>query len=335
MLYFPQSSRNLVGGGVFLRSFIFNPLGLVLLSLFLLPVLLLGNAGAVSSLFGELEYVTPDATPNGREVLIVGSNHGSSLSILEGGSLYTITLLGVDFPKLNPYDGINLSVTRIMRNIVGLKAIVESSKKFNLEGPAYLWIKDGERTILLQSLILSNGLGNFNGQGYINFYEAEQHAKSKGLGIWEENRETLTRTTASSVPDKQTTTTSEHMSSWVELIDVRIFDNGLFGLITLVTRETGSLAGTVVSIVSNTDITKDEDSFTINDQKELKAGESYVVLLTIDRAQIPSFNYNTIWVTYLDPNGGFLRLKNLNGARLLYEYEYSRKINGYVVTPLN
>jgi len=319
----------------FLRSIIFNPLGLVLVILLLLPDLILGNSGVVSSLLGELEYVAPDATPNGREVLIVGSNNGSSLLILDGDSLYTITLLGVDFPKLNPYDGINLSIIRIMRNIVGLKAIVESSKKFNLDGPAYLWIKDGEKTVLLQSLILSNGLGNFNGQGYINFYEAQQHAKDKGLGIWEENRETLIRTTASSVPDKQTITTSEHMSSWVELIDVRIFDNGLFGLITLVTREAGSLAGTVVSIVSNTDIMKDEDSFTISDQRELKVGENYVVLVTIDRAQIPSFNYNTIWVTYLDPNGGFLSLKNLNGARLLYEYEYSRKINGYVVTPLN
>ena len=182
MLYFPQSSRDLVGGGVFLRSIVFNPLGLVLAYLLLLPVLLFGNAGVVSSLFGELEYVTPEASPNGHEVLIVGSNHGSSLSILEGGSLYTVTLLGVDFPKLNPYDGINLSLNSIMRSIVGLKAIVESSKKFNFDGPAYLWLKDGERTVLLQSLILSNGLGNFNGQGYINLYDAQQHAKSKGLG---------------------------------------------------------------------------------------------------------------------------------------------------------
>ena len=83
MLYFPQSSRDLVGGGVFLRSIVFNPLGLVLAYLLLLPVLLFGNAGVVSSLFGELEYVTPEASPNGHEVLIVGSNHGSSLSILE------------------------------------------------------------------------------------------------------------------------------------------------------------------------------------------------------------------------------------------------------------
>jgi len=324
-----------VGGGVFLRSIVFNPLGLVLAYLLLLPVLLFGNAGVVSSLFGELEYVTPEASPNGHEVLIVGSNHGSSLSILEGGSLYTVTLLGVDFPKLNPYDGINLSLNSIMRSIVGLKAIVESSKKFNFDGPAYLWLKDGERTVLLQSLILSNGLGNFNGQGYINLYDAQQHAKSKGLGIWEENRDGLTKNSVSNLPSAQTTTTAGHMSSWVELIDVRIFDNGSFGLITLVTREAGSMAGTIVSVVSNTDITKDEDSFTINDQRELKAGESYVVLLTIDRAQTPSFNYNTIWVTYLDPSGGFLGLKNLNGARLLYEYEYSRKINGYVVTPLN
>ncbi|HPI18122.1 MAG TPA: hypothetical protein PK396_10390, partial [Mesotoga sp.] len=236
-----------------MRSIVFNPLGLVLAYLLLLPVLLFGNAGVVSSLFGELEYVTPEASPNGHEVLIVGSNHGSSLSILEGGSLYTVTLLGVDFPKLNPYDGINLSLNSIMRSIVGLKAIVESSKKFNFDGPAYLWLKDGERTVLLQSLILSNGLGNFNGQGYINLYDAQQHAKSKGLGIWEENRDSLTKNSVSNLPSAQTTTTAGHMSSWVELIDVRIFDNGSFGLITLVTREAGSMAGTIVSVVSNTD----------------------------------------------------------------------------------
>lgn len=41
------------------------------------------------------------------------------------------------------------------------------------------------------------------------------------------------------------------------------------------------------------------------------------------------------WESYLDPRGGYLKIKDENGSERLFEYEYDRRISGFTVTPLD
>ncbi len=282
----------------------------------------------------ELAYVSPQASPTGQEVTVVGSESGSVLLVLKGKSLYRVKLKGIAFPPLGNYDPIRLSISRLLRNTIGKEALIETEKTSNLDGPAYVWLKTEEGTLLLQSLLVSNGFASMAGKEdeYIDLAPAQAFAKDRELGIWDENRDKLLTVSTETLGIN---VSGIERVDGVQIEDVRILDNGDFGFVTLLVKRDGNLNGVILSIVSSTDRARDEDSITISSQRDMKAGDSFVILIALDRAQTPSFNFDEVWITYLDPRGGFLRLSSPDGKQSLYEYQYSRKVSSYVVTPLN
>jgi hypothetical protein len=116
--------------------------------------------------------------------------------------------------------------------------------------------------------------------------------------------------------------------------EIDIFDNGEYAMIVLTASEGGRFDGSTLSIVSRAESSLDEDLFLFASEGVLEMQEQLKIFVTLDRSRQVSFDYDYLWESYLDPRGGHLRIRGRDGSETLFEYEYDRRISGFIVTPL-
>lgn len=291
---------------------------------------------ADSLIMDELHYVSLDATLSGFSGLIVGTENNFDLLIMREGTLQRFVLAGLDIPQ---YDSSKLYSKRLLsflRSTIGLQATVQRTSS-SKGSAAYIWIQPDGESYLIQSIIVSSGLGRAAGEGEIDLSNAEEYAFKKALGVWDEELDTVRATIQEDVRQAETKESLQsHAMPDAKLVvsEIDIFDNGEYAMIVLTASEGGRFDGSTLSVVSRAESSLDEDLFLFASEGVLEMQEQLKIFVTLDRSRQVSFDYDYLWESYLDPRGGHLRIRGRDGSETLFEYEYDRRISGFIVTPL-
>ncbi|HNQ70238.1 MULTISPECIES: hypothetical protein [Mesotoga] len=292
---------------------------------------------ANSQIMEGFYYVTPEASVSGFTGIIVGTENNYDLLIIANSHLKRYSLSGVEIPQYDSTDSNSKKCLNLIRNTIGLEAIVHEVTT-SKEASAYVWILlDGE-AYLIQSIIVSSGLSKAVDGGEIELVPAEEFARERSLGIWAEEPEVLEsgiEETSQREAIEEVVEEDSRGAARLTISKIDIFDNGEHALLTLAADKGGYLEGSEVSILSRADRTTDEDVFSLDSQDPIETAEELRILITLDRSRTTSFEYDFLWESYLDPRGGYLKIKDENGRERLFEYEYDRRISGFTVTPLD
>jgi len=297
------------------------------------PLTILAN----SLIIDELHYASVDATTSGFSGLIVGTENNFDLLIMREGTLQRFVLAGLDIPQ---YDSSKLYSRRLLsflRSTIGLQATVQriSSPKGS---DAYIWIQPDGESYLIQSIIVSSGLGRATGEGEIDLSNAEEYASKKALGIWGEELDIVESTIQEDVQQAEAMESLQNHSlhdAKLVISEINIFDNGEYAVIVLTASQGGRFDGSTLSIVSRSESSQDEDLFLFASESIIEMQEQLKIFVTLDRSRQVPFDYDYLWESYLDPRGGYLRIRSRDGDETLFEYEYDRRISGFIVTPLD
>ncbi|MBN2253126.1 MAG: hypothetical protein JW701_05465 [Kosmotogaceae bacterium] len=285
----------------------------------------------------ELHYVSPDATASGFSGLIVGTENNFDLLIMREGTLQRLVLAGIDIPQ---YDSSKLFSRRLLsflRSTIGLQAAVQKTSS-SKGSAAYIWIQPDGESYLIQSIIVSSGLGRAAGEGEIDLCSAEEYASNKALGIWGEELNIVEATIQEDIQQAETRESLQNESlldAKLVISEIAIFENGEYAIIVLTASEGGRFDGSSLSIVSRSESNVDEDLFLFASEGVLEMQEQLKIFVTLDRSRQVTFDYDYLWESYLDPKGGYLRIRDRDGSESLFEYEYDRRISGFIVTPLD
>ncbi|MBN2218745.1 MAG: hypothetical protein JW697_00550 [Kosmotogaceae bacterium] len=312
-------------------------------SLYLLTVLVFiallssGITFANSEIMEGFYYVTPEASVSGFTGIIVGTENNYDLLIMANSNLKRYSLSGVEIPQYDSSNSSSRKCLNLIRNTIGLDVIVHEPATFE-EASAYVWILLDEEVYLIQSIIVSSGLSKAIDGGEIELGPAEEYARERSLGIWAEEPELLEsgiEETSQREAIQEVVEEDSRGMARLTISKIDIFDNGEHALLILASEKGGYLEGSEVSILSRADRTTDEDVLTFDSQEPIETGEELRILVTLDRSRSVSFEYDFLWESYLDPRGGYLKIKDENGSERLFEYEYDRRISGFIVTPLD
>ncbi len=285
----------------------------------------------------ELHYVSLDATTSGFSGLIVGTVNNFDLMILREGTLLRFVLAGLDIPQYDSSELYSRRLLSFLRSTIGLQAAVQRAS--SSEGTAaYIWIQlDGE-SYLIQSIVVSSGLGRAVGEGEIDLSNAEEYASKRALGIWDEEPDVVKATIQEDVHQAETKESLQNHSlldAKLVISEIDIFENGEYAMIVLTASEGGRFDGSTLSIVSRSESRLDEDLFFFASEGVLEMQEQLKIFVTLDRSRQVTFDYDYLWESYLDPRGGYIRIRGRDGIETLFEYEYDRRISGFIVTPLD
>lgn len=310
-----------------------------LLSIFLISFMISLSPMVVMaepSIMVNTHYVSPDATPSGFPALIVGTVNNFDLLILKEGLLERVVLEGIEIPKYDWSRPHSRALLALLRSTIGSWARIQ---KISTEEPssAYVWISIEDEVYLLQSIIVSSGLAISVADGEIELRYAEEYASKEKLGIWADEANSLESRIEEDYgqEDQPPVQDSSVQNAKLVISEIKIFDNGEYALIVLAAEERGSSEGYSISIVSKSDRSVDEDVFFFASGKEAEVHEQITILVTLDRSRTVSYEYDFVWESFLDPRGGYLGVRAPSGSETLFEYEYDRRISGFIVTPLN
>jgi len=285
----------------------------------------------------ELHYVSLDATTSGFSGLIVGTENNFDLLIMREGTLQRFMLAGLDIPQ---YDSSKLYSRRLLsflRSTIGLQATVQSASS-SRGSAAYIWIQFDGESYLIQSIIVSSGLARAVGEGEIDLSSAEEYASENALGVWNEEPEIVeARIQEDDQPTKANESLQNHslLDAKLTISEIEIFENGEYAIIVLTASEGGRFDGSSLSVVSRSENSLDEDLFLFASEDVLEVQDQLKIFVTLDRSRQVTFDYDYLWESYIDPRGGYLRIRGRDGSETLFEYGYDRRISGFIVTPLD
>ena len=257
---------------------------------------------ANSQIMEEFYYVTPEASVSGFTGIIVGTENNYDLLIIANGHLKRYSLSGAEIPQYESTDSNSKKCLNLIRNTIGLEAIVHEVTTSE-EASAYVWfLLDGE-VYLIQSIIVSSGLSKAVDGGEIELVPAEEYARERSLGIWAEESEVL-GSAVKGIPEteevQEVVEEDSRGAARLTISKIDIFDNGEHALLILAADKGGYLEGSEVSILSRADRTTDEDVFSLDSQEPIETAEELRILITLDRSKTTSFEYDffgkVIWI---------------------------------------
>ncbi|PZC51446.1 MULTISPECIES: hypothetical protein [unclassified Mesotoga] len=150
-------------------------------------------------------------------------------------------LAGLD---ISQYDSSKLYSKRLLsflRSTIGLQATVQRASS-SKGSAAYIWIQPEGESYLIQSIIVSNGLGRAAGEGEIDLSISEEYASKKALGVWDEELDIVKATIQEDVQQAETKQLLQsHAMPDAKLVisEIDIFDNGEYAMIVLLPQRVG------------------------------------------------------------------------------------------------
>ena len=158
--------------------------------------------GSIGISVAVLYFVVRSMSTNKRLIVDVESViDGRTLKVRVNGSVVSVILAGVGFPPNDEkaaFDAID-----VVRDIaVGRRLFLEVIKE--VQGLMYVTLKSANGDCL-NELMLKKGLARYesNGLGYIGtMVSSEAEARSKGIGIWDKNRDLFKHMTGDHISDE-------------------------------------------------------------------------------------------------------------------------------------
>ncbi|OAA19973.1 hypothetical protein [Kosmotoga sp. DU53] len=287
-------------------------------------------------------YLSPDSSPNNfLKALIVGQTTDRKLKILYEGRELKLTLPGITFPEEESESIWSMRKLLTDRLLLGEEVYLTFSETMRDETgnlTPLLWVKFENDLFLLQSLLLSNGLVEFDEttcpKDYRDFLKAaELFAKNNGLGIWTSEDGSIKKIKVLGFSDIGTMTVKASLGDLV-IVEIReLYEMGR-GIIVIESRANEvELSGVRLAILSDVD-GSEEDSFIFEEKRVLDSGEKIVIAVALDRSMVEVKNYDYVWETTIDNERGKLKIAYPDGNYDIFEYKYDRKLDGYEVTPI-